>query len=163
MYVRGYLQGSENGPVVTIELIDCFHHNEQKWTKHYISLIPDLCRLVEQWIRGYMAMVFNSLSTICQIYCGSQFYWWRKPEYPEKSTDLSQVTDKLYHIMLYRVHLAMNGVQTHNFGRDRHWSRGPDLEIKYIVSCIVYKSLCIGSCKSNYHPIATTTVIRTMD
>ena len=38
---------------------------------------------------------FTPLSTIFQLYRGSQFYLWRKPEYPEKTTDLMQVTDKL--------------------------------------------------------------------
>jgi len=41
-----------------------------------------------------------SLSTILQLYHGDQLYWWKKPEYSEKTTDLSQVIDKHYQIML---------------------------------------------------------------
>ena len=60
------------------------------------------------------------LSTIFQIHRGSQFYWWRKPEYPEKITDLPQVTHKsLSHNVVSSTHRLIE-IRTHNIRGDRH-------------------------------------------
>jgi hypothetical protein len=62
-------------------------------------------------------MVFTPLSTIFQFYRTVRYYWWWKPVDPEKTTDLSQVTDKLYHNGVY---LALIAIRTDNISGDRH-------------------------------------------
>jgi hypothetical protein len=66
-------------------------------------------------------IVFNATFNNIQFYRGGNFYWWRKPEYLEKTTDLSQVTDKLYHIMLYRVYLSWAGFELTTLVVIGHW------------------------------------------
>ena len=75
------------------------------------------------------------LSTIFQLYRGGQFLLVEETGVPEKITNLSQVTDKLDHIMWYRVHFVMGGFQ--------------------LTALVMIGTDCTCSCK--FHSITTMT------
>jgi hypothetical protein len=58
---------------------------------------------------------------------------WQSVLLMEKTSNLSQVADKLYHIMLYQVHATWMGFE--------------------LTTLLVVGTDCTGSCKSNYHMI----------
>ena len=93
------------------------------------SLPPAMPRSVisKKWISKWFCTTWIGLwcltpfSTIFQLYRGVSFISGGNRGVPEENHNLPQVTDKIYHILLYWVHLAMSGIRTLNFSADRHW------------------------------------------
>jgi hypothetical protein len=82
-------------------------------------------------------MVLNATFNYISVIMWRSVLLVEETEYPEKTTDLSQVTDKLYPIILYRAHPPWTGFE--------------------LTTLVVKGTNCTGSCKSNYHTFTTTT------
>ena len=100
------------------------------WTVHH-----DLCWVLLGGGGGGCLMVWNANFNNMSVISWRSVLLVEETEDLEKTTDLSQVTDKLYRIMLYT----------------SPWSRFE------LTTSVVIGTDCIGSYESNYHAITATT------
>jgi hypothetical protein len=122
----------------------------------YQFLAKFMLQLFQYFIKGWVRSLYlTPLSTILQLYRGGQFIR-RKPKYPEKITDLRQVTDKLYHKMLYRIHLVLSGIRIPNVIGDMYWLNS--ITSNFMLNFVFYQYLwnTVWRCYLTYNEIIFT-------
>jgi hypothetical protein len=88
------------------------YRGQRSLCERFACLFACLFVCLFDWLR------LAPLSTIFPLYRGGQFYWWRKPEDPKKTTDWSRHWQTLSHNV---VPFILIEIRTHNISGDRHW------------------------------------------
>ena len=91
-------------------------------------------------------MVFNATFNNISIISWWSVYWFRKPEYPEKTTDLSQVTDSFFQIC----HFFLS-----------HWRTYTKLSFYYAIANLYFRNVQLVS--MDMHVIRGASVQANMD
>jgi predicted molibdopterin-dependent oxidoreductase YjgC len=130
------------------------HHNlipiifkHRKYFSSY-ELFSDLSSVKVYDVFVWPSSILILVLIISKYLTSSNFLWglitmaeeyksWLSVLLVEKTTHMPQVTNKLYHIMLYQAQLAWAGFELATF--------------------IMMGTDCIGSCKPKYHTITNTT------
>ena len=108
-----------------------------KVIKNVYSLMTDTLSHFYEWVE-VRDMVLNNTFNYISVISWRSVLSAEETGVTEKTTDLSQVTDKLYSQTLYQVHFTMSGFK--------------------LTTVVVKCTDCTGRCKSNYPTITTTEI-----